>query len=423
MKHPGLLLTILLLGTFAFAQEGFRYDNFYDTDGLSFHRPAHSMSGIARLVNAENWQSGGIWYSKKPMPVSSSFETSFDLRISQPCECKGGGDGLALVIHGNDQPVWVGDNGEGIGYQGIPNSIAIELDAFDNQEGSDHHISLHSAGRMRNNASSSTAYATNHGIPDIKNGKVHKVVVKYIPGRMKVYMNNMDAPVLDVYIDIENTIDLQNGRAWLGITAATGSAKANHDILRWDFNGKGANKPPKMEEETVVQVFISELPNTENEPEEPVFTDFPEEDLEEVFTEEEQIEDRPRGIEPTPEDQLMTSVGDREVKRPSKIVVVHSPELTLTLWDNNKKDGDIVSLNLNGTWIINSVKLKHKKQVFVVRLSESENQLVLHAHNLGRIPPNTASIGINDGQRRQVVTLQSNLEVSESITLRYEPKD
>lgn len=53
-----------------------------------------------------------------------------------------GGDGFALVIHGNyeSQPGQnvgqgihtLGEGGEGMGYHGIPNSLAIEFDTWYN---------------------------------------------------------------------------------------------------------------------------------------------------------------------------------------------------------------------------------------------------------------------------------------------------
>ena len=163
---------------------------------------AHQEEGKARLVNAEHWQSGAMWYSDHKVSLANGFQTDFKFRISQPCECKGGADGVALVMHGNSSPAYLGEKGAGIGYAGITNSIALEFDAFDNREGSDHHVALHTQKTQPNKAEPGTARATNHSLPPIKTGNVHHVRVKYERGRMRVFMDDMSRTVLDVYITI-----------------------------------------------------------------------------------------------------------------------------------------------------------------------------------------------------------------------------
>ena len=40
-------------------------------------------------------------------------------------------------------------------------------------------------------------------------------------------------PVLTVSVDLAQTLDLDQGRAWVGFTAATGGGWQNHDIQNW----------------------------------------------------------------------------------------------------------------------------------------------------------------------------------------------
>lgn len=97
---------------------------------------------------------------------------------------------------------------------------------------------------------------------------------------------------------------------------------------------------------------------------------------------------------------------------------VKKNELTLTLWDHNLIDGDRVSLNLNGEWILESYTLQKEKKAINLTLTQKENILIMHAINLGTSPPNTATIVINDGQTEQTFILNSNEGKSEAITIR-----
>jgi hypothetical protein len=65
------------------------------------------------------------------------------------------------------------------------------------------------------------------------NGKVHTGQVSYLPGLLSVSLDGR--PVLSIPIDLENELGLNGGQATVGLTAGTGSAFQNHDILSWDL--------------------------------------------------------------------------------------------------------------------------------------------------------------------------------------------
>lgn len=55
-------------------------------------------------------------------------------------------------------------------------------------------------------------------------------------GELRVYFNNQTQPSLIVPLNLESTINLDNGRAWVGFTASTGdSIWQVHDLLAWNF--------------------------------------------------------------------------------------------------------------------------------------------------------------------------------------------
>lgn len=98
-------------------------------------------------------------------------------------------------------------------------------------------------------------------------------------------------------------------------------------------------------------------------------------------------------------------------------ITVESKTITLDVWDHNIEDGDIISLNLNGEWVLESHTIHTVKHQLILQLTEKENILVLHAVNLGSSPPNTASMIINDGVTEQKLVLNSDKGKSEAIKI------
>ena len=98
--------------------------------------------------------------------------------------------------------------------------------------------------------------------------------------------------------------------------------------------------------------------------------------------------------------------------------IVRSDSITIQLWDDAKIDGDIISVNVNANWELQKYELVRERKVLKVPLRERNNYMIVHAHNLGRVPPNTIAVIIHDGVRRQMVTLRSN--EGKSAAIRFE---
>lgn len=99
---------------------------------------------------------------------------------------------------------------------------------------------------------------------------------------------------------------------------------------------------------------------------------------------------------------------------------VSSKTVKITVWDHQIEDGDRINLILNDQWILTNYTLENKKYTFEVTLKEGENKLILYALNLGRYKPNTAAIMVDDGSKKQQVVLQSTLEESSAIEIKFE---
>lgn len=116
---------------------------------------------------------------------------------------------------------------------------------------------------------------------------------------------------------------------------------------------------------------------------------------------------------------------DESIKRKTvniKKCTVKSYKITIQIWDNNKEDGDVVSLKLNNDWILTNFPLKKEKHTIQLSLKKQVNTLLLFAENLGSIPPNTAAISINDNVLVKTFILNSDMKSSEAIKIDYAGK-
>jgi hypothetical protein len=100
-----------------------------------------------------------------------------------------------------------------------------------------------------------------------------------------------------------------------------------------------------------------------------------------------------------------------------------SPDVVIKVWDDNKEDGDIISLQINNEWVLKNFILENRPSKIGYNLKQGENYLMLHAVNLGKMPPNTAALSIDDGVKEHKLTLSSDFKESEAILLRFNPSN
>lgn len=303
-----------------------------------------------RLTADQPQQAGACWYSEKKIDFSEGFETEFTFLITTDKTGKLPGDGFAFVIQAQGPDV-LGGGGSNIGYKQIPYAVALEFDTKDDNEGSRNHVNL---SFYNPETKSYRRYATVHEIPEITDGNAHFTRIIYREGRLQIYMDSYLFPILSVKLDIAEKIQSPDHTAWLGFTASTSEATANHDLIGWSVKELAAPEDIKAE---VVKVIEK---------------------------------------------------GSLEVKK---------RKLTINVWDHNTVDGDIISLKLGDDWILTNYELKAEKFSFTTTLLGFSQDLVLYAHNVGMVPPNTVTMTVFDGLTTQKVSLESNMETSESIRL------
>lgn len=97
-----------------------------------------------------------------------------------------------------------------------------------------------------------------------------------------------------------------------------------------------------------------------------------------------------------------------------------SRNLTFQVWDAQVVDGDIISLYINDECILSEYSIiSERKSVSFDATAFKKAYLYLHAHNVGTIPPNTATMMVSDGIQEIQVELRSDLTGSAAMELNF----
>lgn len=104
-------------------------------------------------------------------------------------------------------------------------------------------------------------------------------------------------------------------------------------------------------------------------------------------------------------------------------VEVENQELTLYLLDYSKVDNDSISVYFNRQLMADNVAITEKPLVFKLTINPKvgSNELLFYAKTLGDIPPNTAGIGIKDGQTMHKIKIESDLMKTSAVYLKLKP--
>ena len=120
---------------------------------------------------------------------------------------------------------------------------------------------------------------------------------------------------------------------------------------------------------------------------------------------------------------LPEKLKDRQVITSNHTILVDSLQFHIELFDHMIQDGDIVSINFNGDWILENLSLEAKPSKLKIQLNKmGKNYLLLHAENIGRRPPNTMGVSYFYKGEKQQIILKSDLNASEMIEIQYTPE-
>lgn len=285
LKNGAALLLLAIGCTFTANANPVTYSNFSSTSGLTLvGSTATAVTGdgmVLRLTPASGNQSGAA-YSTSPITLGSGdiFSTTFQFRFTNP----GGidpADGITFVLAAS--PNGLGGAGVGIGYAGVPHSVAIEFDTYnnagyglgDNDGNSSNHISVDTNGNLTNtglvNVYGNGSCGFVAGIPSqnannvpgcMSNGDLWTISIGYdganltasafdpVEGFMFTGFGNLP-------IDIASL--LGSTQAYVGFTSGTGAGWENHDIVDWRFANTTQFSPSVPEPASIALLFAGLL--------------------------------------------------------------------------------------------------------------------------------------------------------------------
>jgi hypothetical protein len=229
--------------------------------------PEPNVANVLRLTANQGGWATSAWY-QTPQPVTNGFSTTFSFQLGNSSSSTSA-DGIAFVIQ-NSSLMALGPTGCGIGFGGstscgagggIPKSLAIEFNTFDNgatvdPNGND--VAIQSCGTSPNlvDVTSNCSLAHNpltNLSKDISlaDGSVHVATITYAPtgasncgagGSATCYALDVILDGVDLFpggVPFDITTIGTTSTAYVGFTAATGGDNDEQDIPSWTFNPQG----------------------------------------------------------------------------------------------------------------------------------------------------------------------------------------
>jgi uncharacterized repeat protein (TIGR01451 family) len=233
---------------------------------------------VLQLTSSTGNQTGSAWYTVA-QTVESGFSTSFQFQFTNPSTPPA--DGIAFVIQNSANPTaaigFTGGNGGALAYgdadastnpstgAGIPNSLAIEFDTYENAwdpqavNGSVSHVAVQSCGTGPNTShhnqdclggsSNPSTLGAPVVTPNMADGAMHNVTITYYPAcstcnpatpaNIHVMLDGIDLYPNGVNVDLSSIGLGEGGTAYVGLTGATGGDFETQNILNWTYTQNG----------------------------------------------------------------------------------------------------------------------------------------------------------------------------------------
>jgi hypothetical protein len=209
------------------------YPDFVDVSDWQLNGAAVAADGVLRLTPAVLDAAGSAFYATPlSLTAEGSFASRFDFRVHGTAD---GGDGLTFMLQGSGVDS-LGAAGNGLGYEGIGASLAVEIDNHRKWNGTDpdgNHLAVLTQGDV------SAHLLTYTPAFDLEDGATHTLWVEYdgASERLVVYLSQTPgvkpaSPVLSVTVDLPA---LLGPAAYVGFSAGTGGRANNHDIENWSL--------------------------------------------------------------------------------------------------------------------------------------------------------------------------------------------
>ncbi len=107
------------------------------------------------------------------------------------------------------------------------------------------------------------------------------------------------------------------------------------------------------------------------------------------------------------------------------VIDVRSPVVQMQITDYLREDDDTISVYYNRSNFLRRQRISKIPLIKTLRLDRSTevHELILFADNIGKVPPNTCVLTVDDGYTKQNLIIQSTLQSSAVVHLRYVPPE
>lgn len=259
-----ILTTLASLGLCAgtATAQNFQFTDFSSMAGMSLRGNAVQAGTDLRLTDLASNQTGNAWWAT-PVPVLAGFDTTFTFTITPGPTLA---EGMAFIIQNavngantSGGSIWGLGYGGGANGAAIANSIAIELDTFRDgflNDTSNNEISIHTRGTAANSENEQASIGRTTPATFLSNSQQHTMRIRYVPGTMDVFVNNLTTPILSVPYDFTSGgtlltgqavggLSLPNATAFVGFGSATGAGGLTERVLihSWSWTSSPGTPP------------------------------------------------------------------------------------------------------------------------------------------------------------------------------------
>ena len=106
-----------------------------------------------------------------------------------------------------------------------------------------------------------------------------------------------------------------------------------------------------------------------------------------------------------------------------KKIITNSKMISIDLFDNGTIDNDTIIVFDNKKLLVNKKRLSYKSIHLEFNFTDNirEHEVIIVAHNMGTVPPNTALLLFKDGKNRQEYFITSTNKINAKLLIVYEP--
>ena len=225
-----LFLRLLFVCFLCFSLNGFAQDYELNGDAIQLNPDCYQLTD--NILNEQ----GSMWNNNQ-IDLSQSFNLEFIVNFGNDDM---GADGIAFVLQNNGVNS-LGAIAQGIGYEGISPSLAIEFDTWNNTNLSDlaiDHVAIQSNGNPDHTSTNNLVgpAAALPGGANIEDGQDYTLQIQWDANTqtIEVFVDCNLTITLNNY-DLVNQIFMGNPNVWFGFTSSTGGFSNMHTVCPTNF--------------------------------------------------------------------------------------------------------------------------------------------------------------------------------------------